>query len=216
VFEYKMVQLPSETNSWNLRDLSDLGVQGWELIDLGTPQGHYGTVTQTMRLRRSSEGDAYGQDWDYHSFDVFGMPSEWWPHIASCGWTIIDPPYFRYYSMELHFAKRPGSLRGTDDGDIQARLNALGIYKHPISEILEAKWIQSELAGPNIGTEAAVRYWLAHSYVPHLLNVLGIEPLSVSPLSLLDELLSLRCALGADGFPPPLSDAVKTWAQLRK
>lgn len=216
------------------RALQELGDQGWELIAYApTLQGGFGSRQGACLLRRPPDTR---ESWEYHSFNLSGMPPEWHEHIGSCGWTIVDHPYYVYYGVSLHFAKRPSHWRGTDDGDILARLSDMGwelaSVDHPsqpdryhqqrvlrlsesftdvVRDVLSLKWLLSEEEGHNVGTYSAVRYWLAHRHVPLLLEAFGVPMPARPPERVLDDLLSLRSVLRRDDSSPRLTSTVRQW-----
>jgi len=210
-YAYQKLRLTGDSPSY-VAQLQELGDSGWEIINVALAPAE-------VLLRRPAYGAP--DSWEYTVFDIYDMPSpEWWDHISGCGWTIIDPAYFRDLGVELHFAKRAGSWRGTDDGDIRLRLRDLGWapsskerFTKVVREILKVKWEQSGRQGHNIGTYNAVRYWLAHMFLPRVLKGLNLPMPDRSPEAVLEELLSLRLALREGEIAPSLSATIRFWSK---
>ncbi len=210
---YQKVRLTGDLPSY-VAQLQELGDCGWEVINVASPPAE-------VQLRRPPYDTPGPDSWEYTVFDIYDMPiPEWWDHISSCGWTIINPAYFQHLRVELHFAKRPGSWRGTDDGNIWLHLRDLGwapSSKEPLTkvvrEILKVKWEQSERQGHNIGTYSAVRYWLAHMFLPRVMKGLGLPMPDPSSEAALDELLNLRLALREGEIAPSLSETIRFWSK---
>lgn len=205
---------------WNVNELQGLGDAGWELTVIEPGESN----SKRFLLLRLPAGNPPAPDsWEYHKFEPYGLPdAAWRNHLASCGWTLLEPLLIAYAVAPFYIAKRPGWYRGTDDGDILARLKDLG-YELPyvpeergqaVGEILEAKWVQSEKLGRNLGTYEAVRYWLAHRLIPDLLKRNGVPVPDRSPESFLDQLLALRVAYADGSYAPSLAQTVKRWREL--
>ncbi|HKP85482.1 MAG TPA: hypothetical protein VJZ26_05265 [Blastocatellia bacterium] len=196
--------------------LQKLGDEGWEVVEARTTLDAYIEFT----LRRPADASSR-PSWEYHQFRDVGAPEpDWKNHLSSCGWTILL--HIREYMSASYLAMRSESWRGTDDGDIIARLQDLGCSlfwsaSYKIGQILSIKWTESVKRGYNIGTYEAVRYWLAHKAVPELLESKGLSMPEESPEAVLDELLSLRAALKGDYYSPRLEmeDVIERWRAFK-
>jgi len=192
-------------------ELQQYGNEGWEPHKIGANH---------VLLRRPVGG--VPQDWEIHTFDdTFGshcdMPEPaWCNHLASCGWVLLEPSLSAYGVSPFHLAKREGKWRGTDDGDVLRRLADLGYnFYHcqgdcnVVSEVLEAKWMESEKKGHNVGTYEAVKYWLAERLLRQLLTESGASLGGRSPQAVLEEVLNLRSVLHVSDF----KKAVEFWSR---
>lgn len=216
-YTYQKILLKNSVKSY-VDHLQEWGNDGWELFDILSSAG-FGDGPEVL-VRRPAYSPYYPDSWEYHSFNISDMPPEWKDHLCSCGWTIIEPPYFVYYGYSQNFAKRPGWWHGTDDGDIHARLRDLGYYdrldQKIVREILKLKWELSEKQKNNVGTYHSVRYWLAHIFLPPLLIIYNIPISDNSPEVVLEKLLNLRCALREGEYVPSLEDTILNWSKQLK
>lgn len=165
-YEFKTLK-GSLYDQYLMGELQKLGDQGWEITEVETG-GDFFSPYRSFFFRKPAHGTPGPDSWEYHKFHDDSFPNpEWRNHLSSCGWIIIEPRIDAYGVRPFHIAKRPGWWRGTDDGDIEARLKDLGwkgwdLSEENVREILEAKWIQSQEQGRNIGTYEAARHWLAN------------------------------------------------------
>ncbi len=188
--EYRRATFTVSAN--NLKGLQALGDEGWEAVS-----AHYVELSDYEFLFRRPLDRAGGSDtWEYHLFEWFAPSSAIKAHLESCGW--VELIYISHYYRADYLVERPVRWRGTDDGDVVARLNSLGYYcnwrDEEVDEVLKVKWDQSGARGHNIGTYEAVRYWLARVLVPRLLEKNGCAPPGGDPEAFLGELLRLRSA----------------------
>lgn len=212
--EFKEVSLALH----DLRELKRLGEAGWELAN--APSEAYPFSARVL-FRRPSGFAA--PPWEYAIFTAESMPRpDWRNHLESCGWTC-SPITFSvggpYPSTREYITKRPAEWRGADDGDLLARLDALGYHlashsrEARVREFLQFKWVASEKAGRNIGTWAAVRLWVVRRVLPEILDRNGVSHITCPNEELLDELLALRDATSMSG-PAALERTVERWAAM--
>ena len=213
-YKYHSFSVPRQPRLQLIAQLRQLGQENWEL--LRSPIIHQEAIW--IEARQAPYASPAPWSWEYHFFDVKPAPPGWLEHLQSCGWIRLEPPFHGYEGHYYCLFKRPGTYCGQDDGDVNARLQEMGwsdedMYRLGLhllnikAEILKVKWEQSMLQGRNIGTYGAVRWWLAHFYLPLLLKFTraSVEDLfpgigDLSREAVLDLLLSRREASrkGAD------------------
>jgi hypothetical protein len=207
-YKYKKVDI-KDFNA----DLRQLGDEGWEVVEI--PQSFLSE--RWMRVRCVVSGLPQSASWQYRLFGTTDVPKDWWDHIRSYGWTMLEPPYVEHHYLDrssitrrVHLAKRLGSSKDAEDGDIIECLRKLGYSVKPfetnsfeiIAEILKIKWELSQQRGSDVGTYGAVRHWLARNFLPKILGRRAVLLSEFSPESILDELLSFRETVrgGTDGL----------------
>ena len=168
-YEYKKVSITDF-----VADLRQLGDQGWEVVAIPSDF----LAQRCVTVRRCVSVPPEPAAWEYRLFETANVPPQWWDHIRGYGWTILDPPHIESHSVSaaptrrVHMAKRPGSWKGTDDGDVAACLAKLGYIggrlSEVIAEILKIKWELSQQQGNDVGTRVATRYWLVQRLLPTL------------------------------------------------
>jgi hypothetical protein len=211
-YEYKQIDIKNDVDAV----LQQFGDEGWEVIEI--PRSFL--TDNWMRLKRPLSSPSEPSTWEYRSFRTDGVPTEWWDHIRSFGWIILEPPYIESerhtYYRRVHLAKRPGVLKGSDDGDVIRRLQDFvpSFSPRDISNVLKIKWNMSQQRSQDVGTDVAVMHWLTHDVLQRLLEGSGILHSNASLESVLDELLSLRESLRERGQPFHLDAAlVRRWQQ---
>jgi hypothetical protein len=203
---------------YDQRELKRLGEEGWDLANVTSEAQGF-----SARLSFRGATGSSAPPWEYAIFTAESMPHpDWRNHLESCGWTgypislSVGRPY---PSARFYITKRSAEWRGTDAGDLVARLEALGYQLAPhsrearVREFLQFKWVESEKAGRNLGTRAAARLWVARQVLPEILARNGASRITRPDEELLDELLALHRATGVIG-PAALERTVERWVAM--
>ncbi len=178
-YEYKRFELdrtkdpyPQDIGARGLRKvvtyhLQPLGNDGWEIMLVGD----HG---QWVEARKALSGVSAPASWEYAAF-IEGLFSQagddMYEHLKSRGWIPIKGPWLKYHQLGGRAWKRSDVWKGSDDGDIILHLEELwpdsnfpfiysGELQPILSQVLKVKWELSERAGHDVGTLAAVKYWL--------------------------------------------------------
>lgn len=215
VDHYEYQSLGAYLRPPNISELQSLGENGWELIQWPSvrsgqaPQGEY-------VLRRPKTSGHEPSSWEYRcswvGMDAYGP--DWHEHLSSCGWVSVGVELIGS-GGSMYILKRPGSYRGTDDGDVSDRLVSLGYTDSSaevVLDILRVKWEQSVENGHNIGTYAAVRFWLGSVFIPRSLAEFGCSKVDLPPEALVEEILNFKRVSGEVS----LQNAVRQWCDIRR